>query len=217
MASEIETLKAWLTDANFSAVTRAAGSNKRVLSYLTALSYDPDVLLSWRAVEAMGMAASRIAESDPEYIRIHLRRLNWLLNDESGGIGWRAPELIGEILFRKPGLFADFIPLLVNLMDMEPEDRVRFKSGWLWALGRLAKVDVHSCREALPWILTFLTDPDPQVRGMAVWCLGQLHHPVPPDRKRHLQSDFGEVALYISPHIKHLKVRDIFRTFFADD
>ena len=80
-------LRDWLANQDYEAIAGLAGRKRRVLSFLTALTYDHDPLISWRAVEAMGLAAGRISDEDPEYVRVHLRRLMWLLNDESGGIG----------------------------------------------------------------------------------------------------------------------------------
>ncbi len=75
---------------------------RRVLSYLTALTYDPDPTVAQQAVLALDMAAGAVSDIAPEFVRGHLRRLFWLLNDESGGIGWRAAEAIGEILRARP-------------------------------------------------------------------------------------------------------------------
>ena len=44
-----------------------AEQKKRVLGVLTSLTFDSDPLICWRAVEAMGVAAGRIAESHPGY------------------------------------------------------------------------------------------------------------------------------------------------------
>ena len=194
--------------ADFSAIVDYASGHKRALSFLTALTYDQDHTLSWRAVEVLGLAASRIAEDDPEYVRVHLRRLVWLLNDESGGIGWRAPEAIGEIIRHHPDLFKNFIPILVNLMDTEPEDAVRFRAGWLWAIGRLAEVRLRDAHSALPWIIPCLDDPDPQVRGLAVWCLGKIAY-LPADRLVTLQSDQEQVELYISPSTEAIRIGEL--------
>ena len=103
-------------------------------------------MIAWRAIEAFGAAGAQIADRDPEFVRGHLRRLLWLLSDESGGIGWRAPELLGEALYRRPGQFAEFMPILASLLDMEPEDAARFRAGWLWAVGRVAEVAQSRCR-----------------------------------------------------------------------
>jgi hypothetical protein len=217
MASEIEILRDWLIRADFQAIVDFAGGHKRVLSYLTALTYDLDRTLSWRAVEALGLAATRIAEDNPEYVRVHLRRLTWLLNDESGGIGWRAPEAIGEIIRGQPDLFKSFVPILVNLMDTVPEDAIRFRVGWLWAIGRLAEVRNQDARAALPWILPCLDDPDPQVRGMAAWCLGQMRYRIPPEMLQPLQSDEEKVELYVSPDRQFVDIRELLSKLATQD
>jgi hypothetical protein len=108
-------------------VVKLAGKHKRVLSLLTALTYHDDPFIVERAIQAFGPAARQVAAVDPEYVRIHLRRLFWLLTDESGGIAWRAPELIAGVLAACPGQFDEFQPMFFSLQDMEPEDRVRFE------------------------------------------------------------------------------------------
>jgi hypothetical protein len=169
-----EQLRTWLAAGRYEALVELAGRKKRILSWLTALTYDRDPLIGWRAVEAIGLVASRIAAADPEFVRGHLRRLLWLLNDESGGIGWRAPQAIGEILRNRPQCFAEFVPLLISLLDMEEEDAARFRPGILWAIGRLGPVLPDAVESAIPLIVSCLHDADAQTRGLAAWCLGQL-------------------------------------------
>jgi hypothetical protein len=120
------------------------------------------------------LAAGRISDDDPEYVRRHLRRLMWLLNDESGGIGWHAPELMGEILHSRPERFPEFVPIIISILDMEEEDAIRFRAGTLWAIGRLGQIMPEAVQSAILWIIPCLEDPDPQTRGMAIWCLEQL-------------------------------------------
>jgi hypothetical protein len=169
-----EQLRTWLAAGRYEALIELAGRKKRILSWLTALTYDRDPLIGWRAVEAIGLAASRIAAADPEFVRNHLRRLLWLLNDESGGIGWRAPQAIGEILRNQPQCFAEFVPLLISLLDMMEEDAVRFRPGILWAIGRLGPVLPDAVESSIPLIVSCLRDANAQTRGLAAWCLGQL-------------------------------------------
>jgi hypothetical protein len=169
-----EQLRFWLASQNWEAVVELAGRKKRVLSFLTALTYDPEPVINWRAVEAMGLAAGRIAEDDPEFVRNHLRRLLWLLSDESGGIGWHAPEMMGEIICNRPEQFGEFVPIIISLLDMEEEDAARFRPGTLWAIGRLGEVIPDRVKAAVAQIIPCLEDPNPQTRGLAAWCLGQL-------------------------------------------
>lgn len=212
MVSEIEVLRLWLSRADFKTIVDYAGLHKRTLSFLTALTYDQEDLISWRAVEALGLAASRIAVGDAEYVRGHLRRLFWMLTDESGSIGWRAPESIGEIIRQQPDLFEEFIPILLNLMDAESEDALRFRAGWLWGMGRLAMVRPDEVRATLSWITSSLDDSDPQIRGMAVWSIGEMEYPLPAERARDLLSDQEKVKLYFSPDIKTIRIGDLARS-----
>ena len=185
-----------LVAEDFSSIIEISRHNRRTLSYLTALTYDSDPLVGWRAVEAMGLVAGLVAEDDPEFVRIHLRRLQWLLNDESGGIGWRAPEAMGEIIRSQPNLLAEFIPIIISLLDMEEEDVIRFRPGILWAIGRLAQIMPDAMEPALPWVYPCLRDPDPKTRGMAAWCLGELHADIPPKLRATLLVDDESVELY---------------------
>jgi hypothetical protein len=178
-------------------VAALAVGTKRVLGSLTALTYDPDALVAWRAVEGMGLAAARIAEGDADYVREHLRRLYWLLSEESGGVCWRAPEAMAEIVRRRPDLFADYIPIVVHLIvEMADEDLRHFRAGVLWAIGRLGEVAAEYVPAVLPALLAALDHPDPQVRGSAVWCLEQVGRGDAVADRRALDGDAGAVDLY---------------------
>lgn len=196
----LPTIRGWLVGGDYDQVRQAASQQKRLLSLLTALTYDPDLLIAWRAVQAAGIAARCIAQDAPEYVRVHLRRLFWLLNDESGGIGWRAPEIMGEILHCCPGQFPEFIPLLISILDMEPEDAPPFRPGALWGIGRAAQADPQAMRPALPLALACLDDPLPQVRGMALWCLQQLGYQG--DIPDSLLVDSAGAEIYLEGQIK---------------
>jgi hypothetical protein len=152
-------------------IADAACRNRRVLSWLLALTYTPDDDLGWKAVWAMGQAAARVAEDDPEYIRGILRRLQWSLNDESGGIGWRSPAAMGAIVAASPGLFDEFAPIIASLLDMEEE---HFYPGVLWAIGMIAPQVEDRIGFAIPMIQHLLQSSDQETRGMAVWALMQL-------------------------------------------
>jgi hypothetical protein len=170
-----EELRRLVAAGSLDQIETLTGQQRRVLSFLTALTFDPDPLVCWRAVEAIGRAAARLADTDPEYVRVHLRRMQWLLNDESGGIGWRLPEAMGEIIRCRPHIFAEFVPIVMALFDMEEEDVAKFRPGILWAVGRLAQVFPAEVLEpALEWITPCLGSTDAATRGMAAWCLGQM-------------------------------------------
>ncbi len=209
MNQAIQQIRQYLVENNQSQILEIARQNKRILSYLTALTYDPDQLVAWRAIAAIGYAAEWYADRDIEYLRIHLRRLIWLLSDESGGIGWHAPEAMGEIIRARPDLLAEFIPILISIFDMEPEDAPPFKAGALWAIGRLAQVSPEVLTEALPQIFACFSDPDPQICGMAVWCISQAQMMIKIDGWDALLQDKKPVLVYRDGKIDSYTISDL--------
>jgi hypothetical protein len=210
-------LRDWLAQGHYEAIVKLAPRKKRILSFLTALTYDADPLISWRAVEALGLAAGRIADNDPEFVRNHLRRLMWLLNDESGGIGWRAPEAMGEVLRSRPARFTEFVPIVLSFLDMEEEDAVRFRPGTLWAIGRMGQVMPETVRPAVARIISYLNDPNPQTRGLAVWCLRQLGDAEHLANHDTLLMDESPVELYADGRLVTKSVAQLARAALGSD
>lgn len=191
-----QTLLAWLQSGAFERIEALAARQKRVLSWLTGLTYHPDRLIAWRAVQALGLSARVIGEKDAEYVRVHLRRLMWLVNDESGGIGWRAPEALGEIIACNPDGFEDFIAPLFYLLELEEEDAGRFRTGVLWAIGRVCATRPAYFQQIERQVWDCLEDPQAQVRGMALWALQQASWRAVTPPPEALWNDPGKVELY---------------------
>jgi methylated-DNA-[protein]-cysteine S-methyltransferase len=205
-----ENLRELLVNQQFDQVAEIAARRKRVLGSLIALTYDADPLIGWRAVEALGWAARRIAEDDADCVREHLRRLYWLISEESGGICWHAPEAMAEIIRHRPIRFADYVPVVVSIVQsMAEEDLAHFRAGALWAIGRLGPLAVAHLPLVLPAITNALDSPDPQVRGMAVWCLGAVGQPDRLSRRADLRTDDGPVELYEDGHLRATRVGDL--------
>lgn len=170
---------------------------RRVLARLVPLTYDADPLVAWRAVEAMGVVAERLSESDPDAVREHLRKLFWLITEESGGICWRAPEAMAEIVRRRPDRYGDYVPIVVHLiLEMAEEDLAHFRPGLLWAIGRFGLLGAEYLDDVLPAMVAALEHPDPQVRGMAVWALGEVGCGDILAGREALLADEGLVELY---------------------
>lgn len=206
MPGEIQRL---VEDRNFESLLAWADFDRRVLSRLIPYTYQPDGLLRWRAVEALGLAAGRIADRDPEFVRGILRRLLWSLSDESGGIGWSAPEAIGEIVANRPNLFADYAPIVISLFDNLEEEF--FRPGIIWAIGRIAQVAPDRMRDAYQPVVAFLNDTDPQLRGLACWCLGYLGIPLAAARLSQLTNDEGQLLMYIKGDLRTVTVGSLAR------
>jgi HEAT repeat protein len=190
-------LRKLLDQGHLEHIAQMAVHRKRVLGSLISLTYDADPRIGWRAVEAVGAAAARIADADPDHVREHLRRLLWLMSEESGGICWRAPEAMAEIVRHRPNIFADYVPIVVSLIvSLEEEDLVHFRPGILRAIGQLAAVAGDHLQAALPAVTSALDDADPQVRGMAVWCLTKVGRAELLRDRPELLSDEGPVEVY---------------------
>lgn len=202
-------LREWLLRGDMQEIQAYAENNRRVLSFLTALTYDRDPQVAWNAVRALGLSAALIADSDPEYVRVHLRRLTWLLNDESGGIGWRAPESLAALIAAKPELFAEFVPIFLSILDMEPEDAIHFRLGALWGLGLLATHFPEQVKSRQQYLAYCLTDEDPQIRGLAVWCLRRLDILSQYASTLDILADQGEFDLFTGEKLVHTSIAQI--------
>jgi hypothetical protein len=143
-----------LLERNDLAAAARAGSEPGGLRVLESLLLDPAELVRWRAAEALGRAAALRARLGLEPVRELLRRTLWLMNDESGGIAWQGPQVLGAVLAEVPRLVDEFGPLLAGLVDEEP-----FRVGARWALWRLASAQPQLAALAAPALAASLADP----------------------------------------------------------
>ena len=192
-----KTVRDLLEQGEIDRVAEIAVSKKRVLGSLVSLTFDSDPEIAWRAIEASGASARLIVPKDSKAVKEHLRRILWLVTEESGGICWHAPELMAEILTQLPGRFTDYVPIAASfLVTLEEEDLEHFRPGALWAIGRLGELAREQHTELVPAVAAALEHPDPQTRGMAVWCLGRIERQDLLSDRPELLTDDGPVDLY---------------------
>jgi hypothetical protein len=192
-----DTLRALLVSGDLEGVIEVSLARKRALGSLVALTFDADTEVVWRAIEAQGMAAEALSVRSPSYVREHMRRLYWLITEESGACFWRAPECMAECGARMPRLLKSHIPIAFHLLEtLEEEDLEHFRPGAIWAIGRLADVARNDLPTVLPLVIEALDRPDPQARGMAVWCLGEVGEAGVLTGRPGLLEDGGSVLVY---------------------
>lgn len=184
-------VKAALEVKDFGKVADLARHNSKVFSILISLSYDKEDLMTWRAIEAMGIAADAVTEVSLPTVRNVIQRLLWSLGEESGGIGWSAAEMLGEIATRRPKEFADIPPIILSFHEEE-----MFRNGVLWAMGRIAEAGAVVVKDADTVAAYYLTHHDPATRGIAAWATGRLRGASWTDKLRDMVSDQGELRLY---------------------
>lgn len=173
---------------------------RRVINYLFPLLCSGDERIKWRAVTAMGAVVANLADEDIESARVIVRRLMWQLNDESGGIGWGAPEAIGEILACHEGLAGEYANILTsyikedgNFLEHEPLQR-----GALWGVARLAQVRPRLVQDAKSYLIQPLGSTDATVRGLAALALGLLGAEEARLQLEDLCADDTEFRLYLN-------------------
>ena len=166
-------------------------SNGRLLSSLISLTYDRKSIISYRAIEAFGIVSKEIAKTKPELVRNAVGRLLWMIRDESGGIGWSSPEMLGEIVRNNPELFSDVAPVIMSFLDEE-----MLASGVLIAAGRIGEIKAELVAHAIPLILSYLQNPEPLLRGIAAWALGRMRVLEAESELEKLKNDSSLIAIY---------------------
>ncbi len=158
-----------LESNDLDAVVSFIQENRKALSLLIRMAYDKETLVGWRAIKAVGRVAKALVKTDNEFLRITVRKLLWCLSDESGGIGWAAPELLGEIASSDPEGFADIIPLIAEVYDIEEQT---FRPGVVYALARVAAVSPELVANYQKVIIRSLVDKNPLIKIYALDLVG---------------------------------------------
>lgn len=175
---------------------------KKALGPLFSFFCDADTLVKWRAVTAFGVIVDALARQDMEAARVVMRRLMWSLNEESGAIGWGAPEAMGETMARNAALAKEYHRILISYAQ-EPEhgdgnylEHVPLRRGVYWGLSRLAEVRPELVKNALPALREGLNQNDPFIRGFSALTLGPLGDPRATELLTPLLDDSRKIELY---------------------
>jgi HEAT repeat protein len=183
-----------------------ATEEPRVVRIVSTLILEPEDVIRWRAIEALGLIVSRKSRDDFRSARETLRRLYWSMNDESGNVPWHAPEAIGEILANTPVLIEEFGPMLSAFLREEP-----FERGTHWALARILWVEAGHLDDARDRLVHSLEDPDPFIRAHAALGIGAGGVPEHRDMIRALSRDRALLSIYdpLPGRMRQVSVADI--------
>ena len=188
-----------LRRGDLAAVRALAGREPALVRALVSLLYDPDPLLRWRAVSAIG----ELAAAAPERARPLVTRLLWTLNDESGGIGWTSAPALGEIGRNAPALLRDGVRVVVHYLE-DPT----LLPGVLWAIGRLAPAFPGETREVVPELTGLLGSREPAVRAHAARALGMIGDRSAAGGLARLEGDAAGATLYADGELVTRDVQD---------
>ncbi len=183
---------------------------RQVINPLFSFLLNENEKIRWRAVEAMGAVIEHLADSDIEGARITMRRLMWSLNDESGGIGWGAPEVMAEAMARHTALAEEYLSVYCsyadkdgNYLEYEPLQR-----GFLWGVARLARHDRTLTLEVVPHLPHYLKAADAAVRGLAAWAAGITGALNAIPEIERLTDDEAEFRTYVDREFLQRRVKD---------
>jgi len=168
-----------------------AKEDKRVVGVLCALLYHQDDRFRWRAIEALSAVAAVVAVNNLESVRELLRRLEWLMNDESGGAGWHSPEAMAAIVVTVPAFIDDFGLLMGSYLNDEP-----LRRGAHWAVSAIAKMRPDLFLDRVDELMGSLNSADPYVRGYAVIALASIAGESVAEKTQSLSDDAGTLDLY---------------------
>lgn len=176
---------------DLTALENAAGTQKNIMRTLSSLMYDHEPLIRWRAIEALGRASRIAGEANPDKVRRQIRRILWLMNDESGGLCWNGPEAIGEIIYNNPVLIYEYGPILISFLSEEP-----FEAGTRRAISRVADMNPEIFSKSAALIAESLDNPDPEIRAFSIAALIALGDTSAYNSVRTLKDDTSPVENY---------------------
>ena len=145
--------------------------DRRFWSAVRLFLYETDDSICWSAIEVTAELMKRWWKAGrEEKVREYIRSLMWLLSDESGGIGWSAPQTIAEIIVAIPELLEPYSIMAIARALEEPP---LVKSG-LWAMGHLGKRISESVGLVEDMISDVFISDEPETLGLAAWAMGEV-------------------------------------------
>lgn len=167
-------------------------------------------IIRWHAITAMGATLARLADQEMESARIVMRRFMWSLNDESGGIGWGAPESMAEAMLRHRQLAEEYCHILVAFMreDGFYLEYPPLQHGLLWGLGRLAggRAELLLQKRADFYLFPYLKEEDETVRGLAAYALATLKSENACEQLRDRAALPPAISVYSPEQDRHLDI-----------
>lgn len=192
---------------------------RKAVNPLFSFFCHPDEQVRWRAVTAMGAVVAGLARDDMESARIVMRRLMWHLNDESGGIGWGAPEAMGEIMARHEGLAEEYASILASFINPKANfiEHEILQRGVLWGLGRLAYDRPKLLADSAEFLLPFMRSNDAFHRGLAAWVSGAIPSEITTPALQDLVADEARITIFIDMKLLETSVGELARHALAGD
>jgi hypothetical protein len=201
---------------------------KSLLNPLFIALCNPSERVRWNAVRCFGKAVSAIADEDFESARIVMRRFLWMLNDESGGIGWGAPESMAEVMFLSENLFEEYSHMLISYMREDGEELHQdgnylelplLQRGLLWGVARLCDKYPEEMiqKKVTPDLIKYLSSGDDNVACMAFFCLIKLGVNPGEDLIKGMQGRSVTCSIYEDGSFTQYSTKDLVGHYYIGD
>lgn len=192
---------------------------KKILFFPYGLTIGPlisffcskNALIKWKAVSMIGVVVAKIAENDPEYARVIMRRLMWSLNDESGGIGWGVPEAMGEIMALSDFLARDYHKILVSYISPGANflEVPALQKGVLWGIARLAFERAHYLSSVLEFLPKFFDSDDLSLRAFSALAMLKIDPLAREEIPLSIKKDLSQIEYYQDGKLSLYSVKDL--------
>lgn len=177
---------------------------RQVINPLISFLLHSEPITRWRSVMCIGDVLNQFSFRDMEGVRVIMRRFMWSLNDESGGIGWGAPESMCVSIAKNEKIAGEYGHMVVtyvdpdgNYLEYEPLQR-----GLLWGVVYLAKARPELLQNAKPHLAKYLDSKDAHVRGFAAMTLKMIRIPELSDKLQALVADKSSFVTYEEDRIR---------------
>lgn len=117
----------------------------KMISPLFSASYNVSKNIQWHAVSSFGYLARYFARENQSKTSDIIRRCIWMLTDESGGIPWKAPAIMGEIMACDRDMAVTYSSILLSYVDETNEgpdnflDNLQLRISAFWGIFRLSQ------------------------------------------------------------------------------
>lgn len=184
---------------------------RQAINPLISFFCNRNPLLKWRAVSAAGSIVAGLADTSTEKARVIMRRLMWTLNDESGGIGWGAPEAMGDAMARSRLIAEEYNRILISYADEQGNylEHLPLQKGLLWGIGRLSGTWPDLAAAAAPFTRPHLFSDDPENRGLAAIIAGHLNDSNARSQLYQLKEDSSVIAIYNDGFLTDHRISDL--------
>jgi hypothetical protein len=180
-----------------------AEEDSRVINELQRMLYTSDELLRWRIIDMFSAVSRKVGESRPDLIS---KLLSNLLQNAAypGASAWGSLEAAGAIISMNPDLFGEFSPALLSFLHQ--------KNLWkevTWAIGKIASVKPDTVKYSFRALRSLLENPDPAIRGHAVWALGNIGFNDVIEELKKLETDENKLLIWRDGELQEVTVAQL--------